>query len=119
MKPIKSLTSACRYCRHFQPEGRRGGMCQKLSAPVQASWKACSLALPAFAPAWETLEDAWSLPVAQPISHSGGSLVAHGGNLKTGLAHSVTLDLDNFALAGVELTMPNVSEEVKTKTVVI
>lgn len=68
MKPTNSLTSACRYCRHYKPEGRRGGTCQQLGAPVQASWKACSLALPPFAPSWETLEDAWSLPDATPVT---------------------------------------------------
>ncbi len=62
MKTIKNLTSACRYCRYYKPEGRRGGMCQQLGAPVLASWKACSLALPPFAPSWENLEDVWSLP---------------------------------------------------------
>ncbi|WP_315789859.1 hypothetical protein [Fischerella sp. JS2] len=66
MKNIKYLTSACKYCRYYQPEGRRGGMCQQLGAPVQASWKACSLALPPFAPSWEKLEDVWSLPDATP-----------------------------------------------------
>lgn len=49
-------TSACRYCRHFTPEGRRGGTCQQLGVPVSGGWKACSLALPAFAPSWEGLE---------------------------------------------------------------
>ncbi|MFM7364326.1 MAG: hypothetical protein ACKO11_07480 [Cuspidothrix sp.] len=67
MELIKGLTSTCRYCRHYQPQGRRGGMCEKLSAPVQGLWKACPLAFPAFAPSWETLEDAWSLPVAKPV----------------------------------------------------
>jgi hypothetical protein len=66
MKSIQSLTSACRYCRHYQPEGRRGGTCGQLGAPVQGSWKACSFALPPFAPSWESLEDVWSLPEAQP-----------------------------------------------------
>jgi hypothetical protein len=62
MKPIKLLTSACRYCHYYKPEGRRGGVCNQLGAPVQGSWKACSLALPPFAPSWENLEDAWSFP---------------------------------------------------------
>ncbi|BAZ47873.1 hypothetical protein NIES4103_04770 [Nostoc sp. NIES-4103] len=80
MKPIKFLTSACRYCRHYKPEGRRGGMCQQLGAPVQASWKACSLALPPFAPSWESLEDAWSLPDATRILASSGSMASNVDN---------------------------------------
>jgi len=56
MKTPNVLTSACRSCRYFQPEGRRGGLCQQLGAPVRGSWKACSLALPPFAPSWERLE---------------------------------------------------------------
>jgi hypothetical protein len=52
-----SLTSACRHCRHYTPEGRRGGNCQQLSVPVQSHWKACSLAVSPFGPSWENLED--------------------------------------------------------------
>jgi len=77
MKPIKFLTSACRYCRHYKPEGRRGGLCQQLGAPVIGSWKACSFALPPFAPSWESLEEVWSLPNATPVlasSSLGSSL---------------------------------------------
>lgn len=44
---------ACRHCQHYSPEGRRGGICQKLMAPVESNWKACSLVLPPFAPSWE------------------------------------------------------------------
>lgn len=57
MKTLKIVTSACRYCRYYQPEGRRGGMCQVLEVPVQGQWKACALALPAFTPAWKELEE--------------------------------------------------------------
>lgn len=67
MKSIQIFTSACRNCRYFAPEGRRGGVCQQLGAPVRGSWKACSLAAPPFAPSWESLEDAWSLPDATPV----------------------------------------------------
>jgi hypothetical protein len=56
MKTLNCLTSACRCCRYYKPEGRRGGVCQQLGAPVRGSWKACSLALPPFAPSWEALE---------------------------------------------------------------
>lgn len=56
MKTVNFLTSACRYCRFYKPEGRRGGLCQQLGVPVSGSWKSCSLALPPFAPSWENLE---------------------------------------------------------------
>ena len=48
MKTTPYKTSACRYCRHYEPEGHRGGMCQQLGVLVQGSWKACSLKVPAF-----------------------------------------------------------------------
>ncbi|HEY9908200.1 MAG TPA: hypothetical protein V6D18_11430 [Thermosynechococcaceae cyanobacterium] len=56
MKNLLS-TQACRHCRYYTPEGRRGGFCQQLNVEVQGSWKACSLALPPFMPAWENLEE--------------------------------------------------------------
>ncbi|MEA5580952.1 hypothetical protein VB620_06310 [Nodularia harveyana UHCC-0300] len=80
MKPIKFLTSACKYCRHYQPEGRRGGMCQQLGSPVQAGWKACSLALPPFVSSWETLEDAWDLPDAARVLCSSGKVSVDSDN---------------------------------------
>lgn len=48
--------SACRYCRHYNVQGRRGGMCQQLGVPVRGAWRACSLALPPFAPSWENID---------------------------------------------------------------
>ncbi|MDJ0725541.1 MAG: hypothetical protein QNJ38_10560 [Prochloraceae cyanobacterium] len=48
MREINFLTSACRYCRFYKPEGRRGGTCNQLEVPVQSSWKACCLAAPPF-----------------------------------------------------------------------
>lgn len=104
MKSIKSRTSACRYCRHYQPEGRRGGMCEQLGALVQASWQACSLALPPFAPSWETLEDAWSLPDATPLVITAPPLVA---------------DLDNSTLTMFEETSSCSSEQTKATKVLI
>lgn len=52
-----SLTSACRHCRYYTPEGRRGGVCQQLNVPVQSAWASCSLAIPPFAPVWEEIEE--------------------------------------------------------------
>ena len=34
-------------------------MCQQLGVPVKANWKACSLALPPFAPSWESFDQIW------------------------------------------------------------
>lgn len=67
MKPLNFLNSACRYCRCYKPEGRRGGMCQMLEVPVQGSWKACALAIPAFAPSWEGLEEIMISPHKTPV----------------------------------------------------
>ncbi|MFM8007036.1 MAG: hypothetical protein ACKO86_19320, partial [Dolichospermum sp.] len=66
---------------------RRGGMCEKLTAPVQGVWKACPLALPAFAPSWETLEDVWSLPAPRPVFSTSQPLAA---------------DLDHLTISCVE-----------------
>jgi hypothetical protein len=51
------LTSACRYCRFYRPEGLHGGACQQLNVSVHSNWKACQLALPAFANTWENTEE--------------------------------------------------------------
>lgn len=51
------LTSACRYCRFYQPEGLHGGACQQLGVSVRSEWKSCQLALPAFANTWENAEE--------------------------------------------------------------
>lgn len=57
MKSSVLSVSACRHCRYYEPEGRRGGQCKILGGLVQSSWKSCNLAIPAFAPSWENLED--------------------------------------------------------------
>lgn len=56
MQNVPFQVSACRHCRFYSPEGRRGGQCHRFDAIVQASWKACPLAMPAFAPSWEALD---------------------------------------------------------------
>ena len=48
--------SACRCCRHYRPEGRRGGQCGLLGVEVQADWSVCPFAVPPFAPSWERME---------------------------------------------------------------
>ena len=57
-----NLISVCRNCQKYTPEGHRGGHCQLLQVSVKGSWKSCQLALPAFAPSWETLENLINLP---------------------------------------------------------
>ena len=54
MKEKNFSTSACRHCRFYEPEGRRGGSCQILGVPVQSSWKACDFACPPFDTTLET-----------------------------------------------------------------
>lgn len=54
---VSPATSACRACRYYTPEGRRGGFCQQLSVSVRGSWHACSLAISPFAPSWEGIEE--------------------------------------------------------------
>jgi hypothetical protein len=51
MKPRNQIfvsVEACRFCRYFDPIGRRGGDCEKLQAHVEADWVSCALAMPAF-----------------------------------------------------------------------
>lgn len=53
----QGLTSACRYCRFYQPDGLHRGACQQLNVSVNSNWKACQLALPAFANTWENAQE--------------------------------------------------------------
>lgn len=62
MKKANSSTSACRFCRFYEPEGRRGGSCQMLGVPVQSSWEACDFALPPFVNTLKKLENIFQLP---------------------------------------------------------
>ncbi|WP_019502353.1 hypothetical protein [Pseudanabaena sp. PCC 6802] len=62
----------CRFCHHYDPIGRRGGNCQKLQALVEATWEACSLAVPAFDREWETpaeVANTYSTQVANRVNH--------------------------------------------------
>ncbi|MEM8641435.1 MAG: hypothetical protein AAGG51_21845 [Cyanobacteria bacterium P01_G01_bin.54] len=44
MSTVPPSTSTCRFCCHYCPQGRRGGMCQQLGGRVEANWHACQLA---------------------------------------------------------------------------
>jgi hypothetical protein len=72
------LTSACRYCRFYRPEGLHRGACQQLGVSVHSEWTACQLALPAFASTWENAEELatanWQVELPQ---------VLHGEKLRT------------------------------------
>lgn len=57
MKKPNMLASNCRFCRFYNPEGRRGGFCQKLCVPVESNWKACSLSCLPFDIAWNNIEE--------------------------------------------------------------
>lgn len=54
---VNPVASACRSCRYYTPEGRRGGNCEQLGVHVRSTWKACSLAIPPFAPSWEGFQE--------------------------------------------------------------
>jgi hypothetical protein len=59
---------ACRYCKHYVPEGRRGGICDQLGVFVQGQWTACRLVLP-------TLSDLESMPEV-PLEPNGAKYSA-------------------------------------------
>ena len=61
MKDTQFSNSVCRLCRFYEPEGRRGGSCQKLGVPVKGSWEACSLASSPFDTTLKKLEDIFQL----------------------------------------------------------
>lgn len=48
MKAMGCQVLCCSRCRHYSPEGRRGGQCSQLGVPVQGQWNACSLSMPTF-----------------------------------------------------------------------
>jgi hypothetical protein len=70
MKKINSSTSACRFCRFYEPEGRRGGSCQMLGVPVESSWEACNFASPPFETALEKLENILQLETSIALDSS-------------------------------------------------
>ena len=65
-----STCSTCRYCRFYEPEGRRGGSCQMLGVSVQSSWEACSLAASPFETTLKQLEDILKLETSVLLDSS-------------------------------------------------
>ncbi len=70
MKRVDFLNSSCRHCRFYKPEGRRGGVCQKLSVPVDSNWKACTLALSPFTNSLKNLEEIVHLETAFSLKYA-------------------------------------------------
>ncbi len=98
---LNLLNSACRYCRYYKPEGRRGGMCQMLGVPVQGKWKACTLEMPALAPSWEGLAEVMIVPSKMPVLSDAHTLI----------------DLDNSAIELTEEIVNFKSEPKKVMSV--
>lgn len=48
MAALNCETTRCGLCKFYNHEGRRGGYCSQLSAPVNASWNACCLSAAPF-----------------------------------------------------------------------
>ena len=61
MNTSDNSVSACRLCQHYNPEGRRGGFCEKLDVHVSSTWEACSLAAHPFEPSCRPTNDFNSL----------------------------------------------------------
>ncbi len=70
MNEMNFSTSACRYCRFYEHQGRRGGSCQMLGVPVQSSWKACAFASPPFETTLKKLEDIFQLDTSTTLDSS-------------------------------------------------
>lgn len=71
-------TSVCRYCRFYQPEGRRGGSCQKLGVPVESKWKACTFASLPFKTTVTKLEEIFQLYSAVELASDVSEADAKG-----------------------------------------
>ena len=87
MKTKNFLTSACRYCRYYNPEGRRGGICQQLGVPVQGKWQACSLAIPHFAYPWDDLDEIMILEKSLSLDCSNNCSVVEASNSEEVVVH--------------------------------
>ncbi|NJN23624.1 MAG: hypothetical protein HC810_03515 [Acaryochloridaceae cyanobacterium RL_2_7] len=68
MKTRMNAPLACRHCRHYQFEGRRGGQCQQLGVPVKGEWQPCSLITPNFSSASHQRAVALTIHTPQYVS---------------------------------------------------
>jgi hypothetical protein len=57
MHSQNSTPSVCQNCRHYQPQGRRGGVCQMFQTFVESQWESCSLAELPFVYYLNTIEE--------------------------------------------------------------
>lgn len=87
MKTKNFLTSACRYCRYYNPEGRRGGICQQLGVLVQGKWQACSLAIPHFSPPWDDFDEIMILEKSLSLDCSDTCSVVEASNSEEVVVH--------------------------------
>lgn len=60
-----------------------------LGVSVQSKWQACTLALPAFAPSWESLERIMVLPDKAPVCSDARPLVGELDNCATELTEEM------------------------------
>ena len=70
MKIVNDSNSSCRHCRFYRPEGRRGGVCRKLSVPVNSNWEACVLDCSPFKNSLKTLEEIVHLETAFSLKYA-------------------------------------------------
>lgn len=61
MDDLGKSVETCRLCKHYNPEGRRGGICEKLDVHVRSTWNACSLVSHPFESSWQPIDDLTSL----------------------------------------------------------
>lgn len=73
MKKSNIIISSCKFCHHYQSEGRRGGNCTQLGVAVNSSWKSCRLAIPSFVSDWDNVQEVVNLSPSIYLD-SGGNL---------------------------------------------
>ena len=82
IEEIDISTSVCRYCRFYQPEGRRAGSCQKLGVQVDSKWKACTFASSPFKTTVTKLEEIFQLNTTVKLADNTSKVDAKDGYSK-------------------------------------